>query len=524
NEITLGKEFSEKRTAHFLHELQVQRTELEMQNRELREAQQTLEETRDRYATLYDFAPVGYLTMDETGRVLEINLTGAAMLGLERANIVGKPFSIRFAIGDIPAFFHHLRQVFLSPGNIVTELRIMNRDGGMSYIRLESAAVLNKTRACHTVMTNITEQKRTALALQQARTEQEALLSAIPAIVCYKDLNLRYVTVSQMFADFLGRPVADVVGKTDFELFPHDLAEDLRRINREVLESGEIRTGMENRFTDAGGNKVYLSTVLAPFYNPEGKAVGLLGVGIDVSRLKKAASLNQELMLQNRTLMHNLYGIQEGERRHLARELHDEVGQWLTAIHAEAQAIGSMLGGKEHEIAASVRAINDSASEMHNVIHNMLRKLRPALLDELGLADSLRELVNQWQLHHHGIACDLVLEGDIDDFGENTNITAYRIIQEALSNIAKYAQADRISVRVRREPGETPGLDALLLCVEDNGKGFDPDQPSKGFGLLGMRERAIAAGGEFSLCNTPGTGVCIDVRLPLNYQIERRKK
>ena len=98
------------------------------------------------------------------------------------------------------------------------------------------------------------------------------------------------------------------------------------------------------------------------------------------------------------------------------------------------------------------------------------------------------------------------------------------MIQEALSNIAKYAEADRISIQLRREAGETFDSDAMLLCVEDNGKGFDPEQVSKGLGLLGMRERAIAAGGEFFLFNTPGLGVRIDVRLPLNYQIERRRK
>lgn len=524
SELALNQEISEKSAAHLLHELQVYQVELEMQNHELREAQQALEETRDRYANLYDFAPVGYLTLDESGRVLEINLTGAAMLGMERANIVSKPFASCLADGDIHAFFHHLRQAFRSTVNIVTELKIMNRDGKPSYIRLESAAVLSETRACRTVMTNITEQKRMALALQQARTEQEALLSAIPAIVFYKDMNLRYVTVSQVFAGFLGRPVEDVLGKTDCELFPRELAEDFQRISLEVLESGEFRTGMENRLTDANGNTVYLSTVLAPFYNPAGNIAGLLGVGIDISPFKKAANLNQELMLQNRTLTQNLYSIQESERRHLARELHDELGQWLTAIHAEAQAIDSMLDGREHKIAASVQAIGESASEMHKVIRGMLRQLRPALLDELGLADSLRELVNQWHLHHGGIACELVLEGDIDGFGENTNITAYRIIQEALSNIAKYSEADRVIVQLRREPGETPDLDALSLCVEDNGKGFDPDQLHSGLGLLGMRERAIAAGGEFSLCNTAGLGVRIDVRLPLNYTIERRRK
>lgn len=523
-EIALNREASERSNTLLLHELQVHQIELELQNHRLKEAQQTLEEARDRYAALYDFAPVGYLTLDDTGRVLEINLTGARMLGMERAHIVGKPFASRLANGDVHAFFHHLRQTFRSSGNIVTELRIAATGGEPGYVRLESAAVQSEVRTCRTVMTDITEQKRMALALQEARTQQEALLSAIPAIVFYKDMDLRYVTISRVFATFLGRPVDDVLGKTDFELFPHDIAENFHHVSREVMESGKVRSGMEHLLADANGNMIYLSTVLAPFYNAAGNIAGLLGVGIDITPLKKAANLNQELMLQNRTLTQNLFSLQESERRHLARELHDELGQWLTAIHAEAQAIESMLDDREYRIRASAQAISESASEMHKVIRNLLRQLRPALLDELGLGDSLRELVNQWCAHNVVVACELVLEGGLDGFGENTNITAYRIIQEALSNIAKYAAADRVSVRVWREAGATPNLDALALCVEDNGKGFDPDQVSKGFGLLGMRERAIAVGGEFNLINTLGLGVRIEARLPLNYQIERRRK
>jgi len=508
---------------HLLHELQLSHIKLEVQNRELMETQRMLEETRDRYANLYDFAPVGYLILDEVGHVREINLTGASLLCEAREDIVGTPFVSRIVKGDFHAFLHHLQQTFNSPGNIVTELRIMTRTGEPDYIRLESATMGNGVHVCRTMMTNITEQKRIALALQQKRTEQDALLNAIPAIVFYKDLNLRYVTVSQMFADLLGHPVENVLGKTDFELLPRELAVDFQRIGREVLELGEINAGVESRLTDAGGNTVYLSTVLAPFNNPEGDVAGLLGVGIDISSLKKAADINLELLLQNRTLTQNLYSLQETERCHLARELHDELGQWLTAIHAEAQAI-LCVSDQESAARASGQAISESAKEMHEVIHGMLRHLRPALLDELGLADSLRELTNKWCLHNPGIIFEFALEGDLNGLGENINITVYRIIQEALTNICCHAQAKHVSVCLSRESGTTPDADAVFLRVTDDGKGFDTNQAFNGFGLLGIRERAIAAGGEFSSFSTPGHGVRIDVRLPLRYQLERRKK
>ncbi|MEO6421952.1 MAG: PAS domain-containing protein [Candidatus Nitrotoga sp.] len=519
----LGREM-EHGKIQLLHKLhQLMHIELEAQNRELREAQQILEETRDRYANLYDFAPVGYLTLDEAGLVQEINLVGATMLCEARENIVGTPFVTRIVNGDLHTFSQHLQQSLNSTGNIVSELRIKSRSGEPYYIRLESAAMGNGMRACLTVMTNITEQKRIALPLQQKRTEQDALLNAIPAIVFYKDLDLRYVSVSQMFADLLGHPVANVIGKTDFDLLPREQAEDCKRINREVLESGEIKAGAEIRLTDAAGNAFYLSTVLAPFNNPEGKVAGLLGVGIDTSALKRATDIDLELLLQNRKLTQNLYSIQENERCHLARELHDELGQWLTAINAEAQAILIVHDG-ESTVRASAQAISESAKEMYEVIHCMLRHLRPALLDELGLTESLHELTNKWSLHNPGINFEFALEGDLNGLNESINITVYRIIQEALTNICSHALAKRVSVCLNREPGLTPDSEAVVLRITDNGKGFDTNQTCNGFGLLGIRERAIAAGGEFSSFSAPGHGVRIDVRLPLKYQLERRKQ
>lgn len=506
---------------HKLHQLM--HVELEAQNRELREAQQILEKTLDRYANLYDFAPVGYLTLDEDGLVQEINLVGATMLCEARENIIGTPFVSRIVNGDLHTFSQHLQQTFSSSGNVVSELRTKTRAGEPNYIRIESAAVGSGMRACLTVMSNITEQKRIAPPFQQKRTEQDALLNAIPAIVFYKDLDLRYVTVSQMFADLLGHPVANVIGKTDFELLPREQAEDCKRINRDVLESGEIKAGAEIRLTDVAGNTFYLSTVLAPFNNLEGKVAGLLGVGIDTSALKRATDIDLELLLQNRKLTQNLYSIQENERCHLARELHDELGQWLTAINAEAQTILS-VHDEESTVRASAQAISESAKEMHEVIHCMLRHLRPALLDELGLTESLHELTNKWSLHNPGINFEFAIEGDLNGLNESINITVYRIIQEALTNICSHALAKRVSVSLNREPGLTPDSEAVVLRITDNGKGFDTNQTCNGFGLLGIRERAIAAGGEFSSFSAPGHGVRIDVRLPLNNKLERRKQ
>lgn len=511
---------------HLLHELQTHQIELEMQNHELREVQQRLEEARDRYADLYDFAPMGYLTLDETGRIQEINLTGAAMLGDERANLIGKPFPSRLALNDSQRFFPYLNRVFHSSGssNIVTEVKI--RRGGEHDVRLESAPMkgaAGQSRTCRMVMTDISEQKRATGALQQTLSAQEALLNTIPAIAFFKDMDLRYTAVSQVFADFFGHPAADILGKTSFDLVPREVAEEFKQVDRSVLLSGQPLRDRERMVSDAKGNQCFLSASLAPYFGPDGKTVGLVGVSVDVTAIREAEQRSQDLLRQNRLLTRRLFSLQEAERRHLARELHDELGQWLTAIQAEAEAICSSSGAeREPGMCANARAIGKSAAEVQSVIRRILRRLRPSLLDELGLTESLQELAIQWRQHHPKIVCDLELAGNLDNLPESLNITLYRIVQEALTNIANHAQASHVKVWLRRVPGVASAPEHLLLTVQDDGKGMDLNLPLKGLGMLGMRERVIASGGEFTSHSAPGQGVCIEIRLPLVMQEEEK--
>ncbi|GAO36156.1 hypothetical protein SCT_1557 [Sulfuricella sp. T08] len=515
--------------AQLLHELQVHQIELEMQNLELREAQQRLEEARDRYADLYDFAPISYLTLEGTGRILEINLTGASMLGDERANLIGKPFSARLALKDSQLFFLYLNRVYHSVGgsNIVTEVKIKRGDAEVD-VRLESApmkSTAGRDRTCRMVMTDISEQKRTKGALKQTLLAQEALLNTIPAKVFFKDKDLRYTAVSQGCQEFFGRPVADILGKTNFDLIPRKQAEGLQRMELSVLLSGLPERNIEHMVTDSKDNQLFFTISLAPYFGPDGKTAGLVGVSVDVTPIREAEHLSQDLLQQNRLLTQQLFSLQEEERRHLARELHDELGQWLTAIQAEAEAIRSSSGvEREPEIYANAKAIGKSAAEVQSVIRRILRRLRPALLDQLGLADSLQELATQWRQHHPKIVCDLDLDGDLGDIPEPLNITLYRLVQEALTNIANHAQASHVKVWLRRVPGVVSEPEHLLLTVQDDGKGMTPNLPLKGLGMLGMRERVIASGGEFMSQSAPGQGVCIEIRLPLVAPRKERRK
>jgi signal transduction histidine kinase len=144
-----------------------------------------------------------------------------------------------------------------------------------------------------------------------------------------------------------------------------------------------------------------------------------------------------------------------------------------------------------------------------------MHQLRPALLDSLGLVDSLNDLRAQWSSHNPNISCKFVMEGELNNFGEIINITIFRIIQESLNNICSHAEATKVLVHLNHKLDVPAGTNILLLSIEDNGKGYNPKQQSGGFGVLGMRERTIAAGGKFSLYSAPGHGTQINVSFPI---------
>lgn len=487
---------------------------LKKQDRQLLEVQRQLQETQARYADLYDFTPVGYLTLDKAGVVQEINLSGANMLREERQKILGQQFIQYLSPSSIKLVTNHLQLLNLHKSQNDTEIVINLATDKATFLNLDFVITPGKDTTCRVIMNDITEQHKVALALQTNRAKQEVLLGNIPAQVFYLDSKLCYIGISQAFADFIGKSAGEIAGKSVFDLFPDEIAEDFQQTFISVYQTGMTLYGFENSLPDTSGTLVQLSTVLAPYYDVHGKITGLVGVSIDISSIKSASNINSELLMQNRALTRSLFVAHEEERRYLARELHDELGQWFTAIQAEAQVICN-VSKHAPNIHDSALAISKSASAVHEVIRGMLRHLRPSLLDELGLADSLRELQRQWCLGHPVIACDFNLDVMLDVLDEELNVTIYRLVQEALNNVAAHSKATRVVVSVQIENNNQHMPDMLVLSVTDDGSGFDPRQTPGGIGLLGMRERVIAAGGDFFIESEVGAGTTLLARLPI---------
>jgi two-component system sensor histidine kinase UhpB len=207
---------------------------------------------------------------------------------------------------------------------------------------------------------------------------------------------------------------------------------------------------------------------------------------------------------ENRQLNKRLLSVQESERRHLSRELHDELGQSISAIKAMAVTLRLQSEGKPE----GANAIIEVCNQMYGVVRDMMNRLRPVALEELGLVTAIERLVDGWNDHQEECFCALAIRGDYQDIDEDTAITLYRIVQEALTNAAKHAAAEKVEVRLERAKSE------IVLDIRDDGRGFDQNNRRKGMGLLGMRERVEALNGKISLASEPGRGVSIEIHIP----------
>jgi len=262
-----------------------------------------------------------------------------------------------------------------------------------------------------------------------------------------------------------------------------------------------------------------LSNRLPHFNQVELHAIG--------QKFNTMAEALQSSTQNNHRLTQQIIRLQEDERKNLARDIHDEIGQYLTAVHVDASAI--LNGKKLSVVKQSAQAISLVTRQMMDMVHEILQRLRPRALDELGLSLALGELVHQWKQRHRNVNVIHNIANNIGPMDEVVSITAYRVVQECLTNIAKHANARRVIINVKQDKQH------ISLAIEDDGVGCDFSQSPKGFGLAGMKERVQGLMGvmkietskkmpqEKSDIKNPGTRIMITLPL-LASGIERNSQ
>jgi two-component system sensor histidine kinase UhpB len=209
-------------------------------------------------------------------------------------------------------------------------------------------------------------------------------------------------------------------------------------------------------------------------------------------------------LAENQRLAQQYVDMQEYERKALARDLHDELGQYLNAIKLDAVSIREAGAGEPlvHSVACAMIANID---RVYSVVTGLIRQLRPVGFDDLGVAAALEHCVNEWRSRLPGMSIEMSIDGDFESLDEIRGLTLYRLVQEALTNIARHSKASKVEIRIFAARTAT-ARQSIEVLIADNGCGADVAAPRSGLGLAGMRERVSSLGGSIALASEPGAG------------------
>ena len=417
-------------TQRLLHELQVHQVELEMQNAELLEARDQMEAMLEKYTDLYDFAPVGYFSIDDQGLISEANLTGATLLGVERSRLIGRRLQHFLSPTSRPVFLAFLEKVFAGSGKQVCEASLLNKSGTPSWVDFQATPAVSgsERKWCRLAVSDITALKRA----EEAQRRMEALDAAN------------------------------------------------RELKREIVRRKAVEAALKK-------NERYASRLLA-------QALGL------------------QKQLQH--LSHRILWAQEDERKRISRELHDDIAQVLTAISFHLAVLRKEGASDGKDLKRKIARMQRLVEKSVNIVHKFAGQLRPPALDDLGLIPALHSYVKDFA-KRTGLSVQLTgfTRGRMELLDSDKQTVLYRVVHEALINVAKHAKASGVTVSIRKLRG--------VICIEvhDDGKSFDVRSMSsnrrrKALGLLGMRERVEMVGGCLAVKSSPGKGTTIRAEIP----------
>jgi PAS domain S-box-containing protein len=278
-----------KDVQQLVHELQVHQIELEMQNEELRRAQMELEAARDRYMDLYDFSPVGHLTLDTHGTIVEANLRSGTLLGINRKELIGQPLARLFVSADQDIFHRHCQEVLKTGTRQTCELHLRKNVGTSCWIYLESLAVHEEPgRITHwrTALLDVSDRKFAELALSESEARLQAMLDHSPSLIFLKDLKGRYLEVNQQFERTFHLIRQGIIGKTDHDIFPPEQATAFQANDLKVMEAGRSLQFEEVALHNDGPHTSIVSKF--PLRRLDGTPYAICGITTDITERKIA--------------------------------------------------------------------------------------------------------------------------------------------------------------------------------------------------------------------------------------------
>ena len=448
--------------------------------------------------------------VDPAGRITLFNNACEALTGYRREEALGRNL-MEFLVP--PEWMGIVQQRFSDPFapevGVPHENPWRTKSGEQRLIRWRCTAFKTADSERPYILgigTDVTEQRRIEeMTRAQSRLLERFFESTLTCAVLL-DRDFNFIRVNQAYARACQRDVSDFPGRNHFDLYPSDA----RTIFEEVVRSKRPRVAESRpfRFPDhPEWGVTYWDWTLVPVLDDRGEVELLLFCLNDVTERERAGQELREAMNQLRGLSRQLVDIQEQERRRIARELHDEIGQSLTVLKL---ALENRIGEQGSLADPRLKDALATASDLVQGVRRIAFDLRPPMLDDLGLLSALVWLFERCRAQGD-LYVDFRHSGLQARLPQDIETAVFRISQEALTNVIRHAGAPQAEVAV------WVLNDSIVLRIEDKGCGFDPAaarQSGRGAGLLGMQERAALLGGMLTIDTGTGTGTTITAELP----------
>ena len=504
---------------------------------------------RRRYSDYFEFAPVGFFTFDRSGVILNVNPNGALLLGADRDSLLRLPFSNFISPDSQDIFELHRLGLFDTRTKQICDLKLSNHHKNPIWVQLESLAFQggqDPSEQFLTVIKEITDRKKAEEALRKTHDELEQrvlertaeledinkklrrqIFECEYAEAALKESEQKYSTLvedaligvyiikdgviefaNDKFAAIYGYEKDELIGMQSLDLVhPEDRAM-IKEMRAKRLKGEKVPSEYEIQGLKKNGETIWVMRSFSLINFKDGPAIS--GIVSDLTKRRKAEQALRESGKELRILSNQLLSAEEKERKRIARELHDGIGQALSAIKFSVEnSLRQLRNEADHSELKSLEAVIPLTQKTIEEVRRIVKDLRPSILDDLGILATINWFCREFQDIYAGIRIKREIDIQEGDIPSPLKTVIYRILQEALNNVAKHSRADRVQLTLEKSDL------GIELKIQDNGMGFDlaktislkPSQ--RGFGLASMRERAELSGAAFDIVSTVGKGTAI---------------
>ena len=482
------------------------------------EARQALQESEERLHVFFDYSPDAYALIDADGRFIGANRAAVELTGYSKEESSGQSVIDLNLIPpeETPRGQNLIKRALRGEPIGPERMSLIRKDGRRVSIEVYAHTVNVRERQFILVTArDITHIINAEKALRDANDILERFYENTHILIAYLDKDFNFIRVNRAYAERESKPQEYFVGKNHFELYP---SEENQRIFESVIKTGQPYYTFAKPFVYPNHPELgmtYWDWSVQPVKSPDGSVEGLILCLLDATEEQKAVRALEYSRQQMRALAARVELAREEERTRISHQVQDELGQMLTGLRMDIAWLERKTGAPTSPedrtaLELKMQAMSNSVRSAIEAMRKISRALRPSALD-LGLGAAL-----EWQAEDFerrtGIPCQVQVSSDVGGISERAAIALFRISQEALTNVARHAEATRAEITLARQKG------GLKMEVKDNGKGIAEKHLKQTYslGIVGMRERALALGGEVVISSNglDGKGTNVMVIIP----------